>query len=189
MLTEIRHFIWEALTGWADWSTGKLVLAIALVKLLRSRDFRKKTWIAIFGFFLFMGVFSAWESQKQNRIKAESERDGYKGDAHYNQQRIDKLQDALLTVSNGSNSAFVNQSTNVSVKNNSDNVVIGAPYSINATGGSNSLTINGPKPFISAQSPVAVGMLTNGVYQSSFVVQVANPPREERLLMMRYPFP
>jgi hypothetical protein len=101
MFGEIWQFIVAVLHYWADWSTGGLlVMSIAIWRLLRDKDFRKKTGIAMFSFFLFLGLFSAWEDQKQKKESSESDALTYKSRAEYNQKRIDRILDDRLNSKN-----------------------------------------------------------------------------------------
>jgi hypothetical protein len=94
MFSEPLNFIWAVIHFWAEWSTGgPLVLAVLLARLLKKGDFRRGIEWAFLIFFLFLGFFSAWESEKQQRISAEIARDTYKQDSAYKQKRIDKLSD------------------------------------------------------------------------------------------------
>ena len=135
MFSEPLEFIGAVVHFWADWSTGGvLVLAIALVRLLKSKDFRKKTWLIFFIFFLLMGFFSAWENQKQKRIAAETNSDSHIRLADYDQKRIDKLSDAL-TIENATNKSL---NETISAQNNqliylkniqASNIMLNANYS------------------------------------------------------------
>jgi len=80
---------------------------------------------------------------------------------------------------------------NAGIKDNSENIgksIDRSPDSINTIDqvGNNTLVL-GPKPFIASQHPVAINVFTNGVYLSSFSVQVANPTKESRLSFTRVP--
>lgn len=107
------------------------MLAIALARYLKSRDFQKKTWKRIFIFFLIMGFFSAWENQKQKRESAESERDAFKRLAFYNQKRIDGLLDSSRT--NAAPLPSINASSNnqspIVLGNQASNITVNADYS------------------------------------------------------------
>jgi hypothetical protein len=99
MFEEPRQFIYEVVHFWASWYTGgPLVMAIALWAGLR-RQLSKSAILFWAIIFLFMGFFSAWENQKQQRTRSEHDRDDYKRLAEYRQRRIDAFVDMRLNTS------------------------------------------------------------------------------------------
>jgi hypothetical protein len=162
MLGEFWDFVCSVIHFWAEWSTGGiLVLAIALARLLKSRDFRNKTSAVFLLFFLLLGFFSAWEDQKQNRVKAEMKRDFFKGLSEYNQKRIDTLLDGL-------------QKNSKSVENK----ITDSPNSINTigqSGGVNTIN-NGPKPYITSRTLVSLNVPSGTNFVTTFNIAIANSP-------------
>ena len=117
------------------------MLAIALVRYFKSKDFRKKTWKWIFIFFLLMGFFSAWEDQKQKRETAEMDRDAFKQFANYNQKRIDRVLDSSRTNTAAlpSVNAPINNQSPFVQGNQASNITVNADYSFKPSNTSQSV--------------------------------------------------
>jgi hypothetical protein len=188
MFGEIWQFICAVVSFWADWSTGgPIVMAIALVSIFKEKEIRKKTWIVISIFFLLMGLFSAWESQKSKRIFAENDRDAQKQRADYNQKRIDWLSDSngrrgklLLALDNSvkNNPVITGNLGNASIVNNSSNVNVHQSV-INPLS----------KPNLSESSLVAGNVHEGNLYKTTFLITVAHPTDKMELLWIKNAMP
>jgi hypothetical protein len=124
MLDDFWQFIRESISYWAEWATGgPIVMALAMASIFRGKYFRKNTWKIIFVFFLFMGVFSAWENQKQKRSQAELEAFNAKAIAEHRQRVMDRLQ-ATINALNSTNRGLSQQPVNAVASNVSNATVI-----------------------------------------------------------------
>jgi hypothetical protein len=192
----IIQFILAVLHHWAALTGGVVMAVIGFIHRLKNKLPSRKLLIALSVVFFFCAFFFAWEDQFELRQAADTAKEIYKGRSEYNQRRIDKLQDALLTETN-KNGAFVqaNQSPRVAVKNNSDNfsIHIGEVNNGNIANLQNSpnsevnqsIVNQSPPPVLKRVELIRINRPSSNIpsaYETVFSLCIENPPKHGVLL-------
>jgi hypothetical protein len=202
IFSEFIGFLLAVIEHWVAVMSGLVSILLGVhARQHRGRNVKNKTYFWIGLVFLFFATFLAWRDQvheKESRVEAAKDKGKTEAimDVVKSRSGLSETSQHSMTA-NGTNSvaAQVIQSTNVLIKNNSENPVSSihnSPNSINTigqSGGTNTLVVNAPEPYIyetkllSINTPERAGAF----YATKYDVFVANCSTNIRRLYFKKP--